>query len=84
MISVRRRLGCTLPHPTMSKALPVELAPSTLVWQYAQSPRRVQFTEGCPNNYAEDNRCYAPGLAQNPDTFLDLNVSSSPDPSSAQ
>ena len=76
--------GCTLQRPQISKAAPAELASSTLVWQYAQSPRRNQFTSGCPKNYAADNRCYAPGMAQNADTFVDLNVSSSPDPSSAQ
>ena len=76
--------GCTLQRPQMSKAAPADLASSTLVWQYAQSPRRNQFTSGCPKNYAADNRCYAPGMAQNADTFVDLNVSSSPDPSSGQ
>lgn len=76
--------GCTVEHPQMSKAIPGELAQSTLVWQYAQSPRRKQFTGGCAKNYATDGRCYAPGMAQTPDTFVDLNVSSSPDPSSAQ
>jgi hypothetical protein len=73
--------GCTLQHPQMSKGIPPALGESTLVWQYAQSPRRNQFTGGCPNNYATDNRCYAPGMAQTPDSFVDLNVSSSPDPS---
>ena len=76
--------GCTLQHPPMSKAIPAELEESTLVWQYAQSPRRNQFTGACPKNYAADNRCYAPGMAQNADTFVDLNVSNSPDPSSAK
>jgi len=76
--------GCTLQHPLMSKAVSAELGSSTLIWQYAQSPRRSQFTGGCPKNYAADNRCYAPGIAQNADTFVDLNVSSSPDPSAAQ
>ncbi len=75
--------GCTLQHPPMSAAVPSELLPSTLVWQYAQSPRRAQFTAHCPANYAADNRCYAPGMAMGPDSFVDLNVSSSPDPSSA-
>lgn len=75
--------GCTLRHPPMSTAFPAELLPSTLVWQYAQSPRRAQFTAHCAANYAADNRCYAPGMAMGPDSFVDLNVSSSPDPSSA-
>ncbi len=75
--------GCTLHHLSMSAILPAELGASALVWQYAQSPRRKQFTGGCPKNYAADNRCYAPGMAQGPDSFVDLNVSSSADPSSA-
>lgn len=75
--------GCTLQHPPMSAAVPAELLPSTLVWQYAQSPRRAQFTVRCPAHYAADNRCYAPGMAEGPDSFIDLNVSSTADPSAA-
>lgn len=75
--------GCTLQHPSMSTAVPAELLSSTLVWQYAQSPRRTQFAAHCPANYAADNRCYAPGMTVGPDTYVDLNVSNSPDPSSA-
>jgi hypothetical protein len=67
----------------MSAAVPAELAASTLVWQYAQSPRRTQFTSGCPANYAPDNLCHAPGLPRGPDSFVDLDLSSSPDPSAA-
>jgi hypothetical protein len=51
-----------------------------LVWQYAQSPRRP-FARQCAATYAADNQCYAPGIAHSPQTFLDLNVSSSADPS---
>ncbi len=74
--------GCTLRHPQMS-TVTAELGAAALVWQYAQSPRRKQFTGGCPKNYAADNRCYAPGMVHGPDSFVDLNVSSSADPSSA-
>ena len=52
-----------------------------LVWQFAQSPRRRQFTEGCASSYADDGRCYAPGLTRGEDSFVDLNSSTSPDPS---
>lgn len=76
--------GCTLAPPPMSAAFSAELAASVLVWQYAQSPRRAQFTAACPSNYAADNNCYAPGLAHGPDSFVDLNVSKSADPSGAQ
>jgi hypothetical protein len=75
--------GCSLQHPEMSAAVPAELASSVLAWQYAQSPRRPQFTSECPANYATDNRCYAPGLPQGPDAFVDLNVSNTPNPSAA-
>lgn len=70
--------GCTypktVPHPALSGTA------DAAVWQYAQSPRRAQFTEGC-KGYAADNMCYAPGLPQGADSFVDLNVSDSPDPS---
>lgn len=50
------------------------------IWQYAQSPRRKEFTAHCPTNYAPDGNCYAPeDTAQK--WFLDANVAASPDPS---
>lgn len=53
---------------------------SAAVWQYAQSPRRREFTAQCAANYAADGNCYAPR-----DTahrwFLDVDVADSPDPS---
>ncbi|MEO8725212.1 MAG: glycoside hydrolase domain-containing protein [Acidobacteriaceae bacterium] len=51
--------------------------PEAVIWQYAQSPRRPQFAASCKQTYAADNACYAPGTQ----TFVDLNVASSPDPS---
>jgi Domain of unknown function (DUF1906) len=54
--------------------------PQALVWQYAQSPRRP-FAQACKATYAADNNCYPPGVPHNPATFLDLDVSSSADPS---
>jgi hypothetical protein len=52
------------------------------IWQYAQSPRRREFTAGCPANYAPDGNCYAPGDAERR-WFLDANVATAPDPSSS-
>jgi hypothetical protein len=52
------------------------------IWQYAQSPRRREFTAGCPANYAPDGNCYAPGDAERR-WFLDANVATTPDPSSS-
>jgi len=52
------------------------------IWQYAQSPRRKEFTARCASSYAADGNCYAPGDAQH-HWFLDANVATSPDPSSS-
>lgn len=78
--------GCTLATPplaavsTFRSAAPAFVA----VWQYAQSPRRAQFSAACPRNQAPDSNCYAPGLPQDANTFVDLDVANSPDPSEAQ
>lgn len=73
--------GCSLAAPPLFSASSSAIAASTVAWQYAQSPRRAQFSSGCPANHAPDGNCYAPGLA--PNIFVDLNVSNSPDPSEA-
>ena len=74
--------GCTLANPMkLNSAFPPALAGSAVVWQYAQSPRRAQFSAGCPANQAADGNCYAPGLAQSANTFVDLNTADSSDPS---
>jgi Domain of unknown function (DUF1906) len=56
---------------------------SASIWQYAQSPRRKQFTEQCPAKYAPDGNCYAPGDIAHK-WFLDADMASSPDPSSVK
>lgn len=48
------------------------------IWQYAQSPRRRSITMACGMTYSRDGNCYAPGF---PHDQLDLDVSTSPDPS---
>lgn len=53
----------------------------SLVWQYARSPRSSDNTAACRGTYAPDNGCYAPGLPHSPQSWVDLNVSRSPDPS---
>jgi|SRR5271157_2039594 len=55
---------------------------SSAIWQYAQSPRRKEFTARCAASYAADGNCYAPGDAQHR-CFLDVNVAATPDPSSS-
>jgi len=75
--------GCTLKHPRMDAVFSLAVLPHAVAWQYAQSPRRAQFSAACPANQAPDNNCYAPGLAHTADTFVDLNTATSPDPSEA-
>lgn len=75
--------GCAMTSPAMKTAIPAPLRDSTNVWQYAQSPRRMQFSAACPRNAAPDGKCYAPGLPQNASTFVDLDAADSPDPSEA-
>jgi hypothetical protein len=55
--------------------------PHALVWQFSQSPRRRQFTRACAQTYAADGNCYPPGLPHNEHTQVDLDTSTSPDPS---
>ena len=50
------------------------------VWQFAQSPRRRQFTGRCSAKYAPDGNCYSPSDAAH-QWFLDLNSATSADPS---
>ena len=70
--------GCAFPKSPLSPGQ--SGFPAATVWQYAQSPRRKEFTAKCPSHYAGDGNCYAPN-----DTgrkwFLDLNASSSANPS---
>jgi hypothetical protein len=73
--------GCTLALPPLSKGLSGGDENAVVVWQYAQSPRRGQFSAGCPANQATNGKCYAPGLAQSAETFVDLNTADSADPS---
>jgi hypothetical protein len=53
------------------------------VWQFAQSPRRRQFTKHCARTYHADGNCYAPGAGAH-SAMLDLNSAGSPDPSNGR
>jgi len=66
--------GCTLQPPPMAASG----TPDALVWQYSQSPRRRELTQSCAKTYAADGNCYAGELNK---LLLDMNVSTSPDPS---
>ena len=77
--------GCTLSAKAVPDWFPANLQAGTVgasnVWQYAQSPRRAQFSAGCPKNNDADGNCYASGLPHSAHTFVDLDVATSPDPS---
>ncbi len=51
-----------------------------VVWQYAQSPRRVEVTAACAATYAASNACLDPRTQLD----LDLSTASSPDPSAGR
>jgi hypothetical protein len=70
--------GCTLPQTSPSPKL--SGVPEAEVWQYAQSPRRMEFTAHCAPGYHVDGNCYAPSDTAHA-WFLDVNSATSPDPS---
>lgn len=47
------------------------------IWQFAQSPRRAEFTDACSQTYAADGNCYPEGMK----IHVDLDTASSSDPS---
>jgi hypothetical protein len=51
------------------------------VWQFAQSPRRRNFTAHCGATYHPDGNCYPPASTAAGRMLLDLDSSVSPDPS---
>jgi hypothetical protein len=63
--------GCVLKAPRVETS-GVEFA---AVWQFAQSPRRKQYTASCARSYAKDGNCYAGSV------FVDLDVATTADPS---
>jgi hypothetical protein len=53
------------------------------IWQFAQSPRRHEFTKRCAATYNSDGNCYAPGATAG-SAYIDLNSATSPDPSNGR
>jgi hypothetical protein len=51
------------------------------VWQFAQSPRRRNFSARCGATYSSDGNCYPPVRSAAGHILLDLDSSVSPDPS---
>jgi hypothetical protein len=73
--------GCVVPHnppPPSASGIPY-----AAVWQFAQSPRRKEFTAHCAPTYNHDGNCYAPGDTAHA-SFLDLNSAETPDPSNGR
>ena len=66
--------GCTERPPALSASGTPEIE----AWQFAQSPRRKEYTNACAKTYAADGMCYVPEL---PGMHLDLDVARSADPS---
>lgn len=73
--------GCVyLKNPPQPAASGIAFAS---VWQFAQSPRRREFTRSCASTYNRDGNCYPP-LALPAPALLDLETATSADPSSGR
>lgn len=72
--------GCMVPSQPKRPSLALQME-DAVVWQYALSPRRPQFTAGCAKNYDPDGNCYPPGVSHGTMSFVDLDIADSPDPS---
>jgi len=72
--------GCTFPHNPPFPA--TSGIPYAALWQYAQTPRRMERTAHCPPGYHMDGNCYAPGDTAHA-WFLDVDAAISSDPSNA-
>jgi hypothetical protein len=70
--------GCTF--PSAAPAVAASGVSYAQAWQYAQSPRRKEFTPHCPTGYNRNGNCYIPtdtSLAWD----LDADTAASADPS---
>jgi Domain of unknown function (DUF1906) len=72
--------GCAFPQNPPSPA--TSGIPYAALWQYAQTPRRMERTAHCAPGYHTDGNCYAPGDASH-SWFLDADTANSSDPSNA-
>lgn len=71
--------GCVIPEKELN--MKDSGFPSALVWQYARSPLGPETASACRPTFAADSKCYAPGQPHSEPTHIDLDASSSPDPS---
>jgi len=74
--------GCAYPPDPLPPA--ASGVPFASVWQFAQSPRRREFTKVCKPTYHSDGNCYAPSPNAPPLIDVDLDSATSPDPSNGR
>ncbi len=74
--------GCVFPKPSPSPEK--SGVPFAEAWQFAQSPRRPDMTAACKQTYAQDGSCYPPGVSATSGIYLDIDTSTSADPSQAR
>jgi hypothetical protein len=73
--------GCVFPkHPPSPAKSGITNAE---IWQFAQSPRRDE-AKGCPKNYNADGNCYPPHVPVGAATHVDVNSSTTADPSNGR
>jgi hypothetical protein len=70
--------GCVFPSEAPSVA--TSGVTYAQAWQYAQSPRRKEFTARCPTGYNQNGNCYSPHDAPH-EWDLDADIAASADPS---
>ncbi len=68
--------GCLFPKRAPS---PEESGVHAEVWQFAQSPRRPEYTARCSATYSSDANCYPPGITEK--LHIDIDTANSADPS---
>jgi hypothetical protein len=74
--------GCVFPNKApMPSASGV---PFASVWQFAQSPRRHEWTSHCKSTYRSDGNCRVPAGAGLDSLVLDLDSADSSDPSNGR
>jgi hypothetical protein len=73
--------GCVFPaRPLRPAQSGVDFAE---VWQFAQSPQRVEVAGRC-FGYSRDANCYPPGISTAKELHIDVNTATSPDPSNGR
>ncbi|MGA8622736.1 MAG: glycoside hydrolase domain-containing protein [Candidatus Sulfotelmatobacter sp.] len=73
--------GCAFPaHPPSPARSGVAFAE---VWQFAQSPQRKDVAARC-SGYSRDGNCYPSKISAAQQLYIDVNTSTSPDPSNGR